>query len=171
MSYEKKSTRVAIEKVTAHFSAAHAIVSTQYQEGLHGHNYFVGVEIEGEKDEYDIIIDFSFLEKLLLDSLSSWDHYVLFPSKNKLIGFVENKENLEISYGNRVYSIPEREIKILNCANVTTEVIAELLGKSLYDVFKKTELWNRIVTIKVSVNETPNYSASHIIQKFLSEES
>ena len=60
-----QSTSVAIDKIAAHFSASHALISDDLEEGLHGHNYQVGIEIEGKTDTNEIIIDFLFLEKLL----------------------------------------------------------------------------------------------------------
>jgi 6-pyruvoyl-tetrahydropterin synthase len=77
------SGSVAIERTLAHFSASHTLISDHYEEGLHGHNYQVEIEIKGIVDTDDVIIDFIFVENLLSQVLSNWDHYVLLPLKNE----------------------------------------------------------------------------------------
>ena len=158
------SSSVAIDKISAHFSASHALVSDHHKEGLHGHNYLVEIEIEGSINIDDIVVDFIFLEKLLSQALSRWDHYTLIPSKNKHMIIRENKNNLEIEYGNRFYSIPKTEIKLLNCTNVTTEALARLLGKKIRNRLKKEAFWKRIRVIKITIWETSYYRASYTIK-------
>ena len=164
MSQKESSSSVAIDKVSAHFSASHVILSDQYEEGLHGHNYLVEIEIEGNIDTDDILVDFIFLEKLLSQAISNWDHYVLLPSKNSKMKINENEDNIEIKYGNRFYSLPKTEIKFLSCRNVTTEVLAQLLGEKLRAHLQQEEFWKRIQAIKITVWETSLYRASYTIR-------
>jgi 6-pyruvoyltetrahydropterin/6-carboxytetrahydropterin synthase len=158
------SSTVAIDRISAHFSASHALISDNYEEGLHGHNYQVEIEIEGNVDTNGMIIDFIFLENLLLQALSDWDHYVLFPLKNEDIKIRENRDNIEINYGRRFYSIPRDEVKLLNCTNVTTEALAQLLGENMRIRLKQESFWKRIQTIKITIWETSFYRASYSIK-------
>ncbi len=158
------SSSVAIDRVSAHFSASHALISDNYEEGLHGHNYQAEIEIEGNVDTDDMIIDFIFLENLLSQTLSDWDHYVLLPLKNKDMYIRENKDNIEIEYGRRFYSIPRSEIKLLNCTNVTTEALTQLLGEKMRNRLKQESFWKRIQTIKITIWETSFYRASYSIR-------
>ncbi|MFX1285182.1 MAG: 6-pyruvoyl tetrahydropterin synthase family protein [Promethearchaeota archaeon] len=169
MNLKESSTSVALDKVSAHFSASHALISDDYEEGFHGHNYQVEVEVEGEIDENNMIIDFVFLENLICRIVSSWDHYVLLPSNNRYIEFKENNHNMEIMYGDRYYSIPKTEIKMLDCTNVTTEALARLLGGKIRDHLKKEVFWKRIEAIKVTIWETSRYRASYTIKTNFSE--
>ncbi|MFW9906193.1 MAG: 6-pyruvoyl tetrahydropterin synthase family protein [Candidatus Thorarchaeota archaeon] len=164
MNQEETSSSVAIDRVSAHFSASHVIVSDQYEEGLHGHNYLVEIEIEGNMDTDDFLIDFIFLEELLSQALSNWDHYVLLPSKNNKMKIREVEDKIEIKYGNRFYSLPKAEIKFLSCTNVTTEVLAQLLGEKLRALLYQEEFWKRIHTIKITIWETSIYRASYTIR-------
>jgi 6-pyruvoyltetrahydropterin/6-carboxytetrahydropterin synthase len=158
------SSSVAIDKGSAHFSASHVIISDQFEEGLHGHNYLVEIEIEGNVDPDDLLIDFIFLEKLLSQALLNWDHFVLLPSNNKKMKICENEDNIEIKYGNRFYSLPKAEIKFLSCTNVTTEVLARLLGEKLRALLHQEEFWKRIQAIKITIWETSVYRASYTIR-------
>ncbi len=164
MNQNHSSSSVAIDKISAHFSAAHFLISDHYEEGLHGHNYLVGIKVKGSMDIFDVIIDFVFLENLLSEVLLEWDHFVLIPSKNKHVKIHENKDNLEINYRKRFYSIPKEEVKILDCTNVTTETLARLLGEKLRTRLKKEIFWGRIQAITATIWETSYYRANYTIK-------
>lgn len=163
LNQQQASHSVAIDKVSAHFSAAHTLKTSQYEEGLHGHNYQVEIEIGGEMDTDDLVVDFVYLEDLLHQILSEWDHYVLLPLKNEYMTLTETDTNVEIKYGNRFYSIPKKEIKRLNCVNVTAEALSCLLGEKIRTRFKKENFWERIQTIKITIWETSCYRATYTI--------
>jgi 6-pyruvoyltetrahydropterin/6-carboxytetrahydropterin synthase len=153
---------VTIDRAASHFCASHALVLTEYVEGLHGHNYRVEVEIGGDLSPEGILIDFIFLEKLLKQLVLDWDHYTLFPSNNPRIQIQtsETDHNLHISYADRFYSIPKSEVKILPCINVTTESLAQLLGERLADELQNHASWAQIHSITVTIWETLYYKAS-----------
>ncbi len=158
------STSVAIDKIAAHFSASHALISCGIEEGLHGHNYHVAIELEGKTDTNEIMIDFVYLEKLLNSILSEWDHYVLLPSNNSNIKMVEHENNLDIEYGVRFYSIPKNEVRLLECSNVTTEALARILGEKIQAKLKLEQFWPRIEKFNITVWETSCYRATCSIQ-------
>ena len=168
MNFVKKnnhhSISVAIDKIAAHFSASHALISDDIEEGLHGHNYQVGIEIEGKPDSDDIIIDFLYLDKMLNNLLSEWDHYVLLPSNNPNMEINVRENNLDIKYGIRFYSIPNDEVKVLDCTNVTTEALTRLLGEKVQNQLKEKEFWQRIERINITIWETSCYRATCSIQ-------
>ena len=164
LNEKKYSTSVAIDRISVHFSASHALITSQYEEGFHGHNYLVEIEIEGNMDNDDVIIDFILLEKLISKSILDWDHFVLIPSNNKHVKIHEKEDNLEMEYKNRFYSIPKAEIKLLNCTNVTAEALTHLLGEKLERSLKKELFWKRIHCIKITIWETLHYRASYTIR-------
>lgn len=168
MNFVKKnnhhSISVAIDKIAAHFSASHALISDDIEEGLHGHNYQVGIEIEGKPDSDDIIIDFLYLDKMLNNLLSEWDHYVLLPLNNPNMEINVREKNLDIEYGIRFYSIPNDEVKVLDCTNVTTEALTRLLGEKVQNQLKEKEFWQRIERINITIWETSCYRATCSIQ-------
>ena len=154
---------IAIDKTSCEFSASHAVISKGFVEGIHGHNYLAEVEIRGTVDSDEIIIDFIFLDKLLQTLTSEWDHYVLLPNQNPHLKIKKNGENLELQYGERLYSIPEAEIKFLPCANVTTEALARVLGENIKTELKKENFWSRLKVIKTTIWETSSYNATYTI--------
>jgi 6-pyruvoyltetrahydropterin/6-carboxytetrahydropterin synthase len=164
LNQKEFSSSVAVDRVSAHFSASHALISDHFEEGLHGHNYQVEIEVEGNTENDDVIIDFIFLENLLNQALSSWDHYVLLPSKNKRMKIRKTEDNVEIEYGSRFYSFPKTETRFLDCRNVTTESLARLIAEKMTGLLKQESFWRRIQSIKATIWETSAYRASYTIK-------
>lgn len=74
------------------------------------------------------------------------------------------ENNLDIEYGIRFYSIPNEEVKVLDCTNVTTEALTRLLGEKVQNQLKKKEFWQRIERINITIWETSCYRATCSIQ-------
>ena len=81
-------------KVTDHFAAAHQLFGYEGKcEGLHGHNWKVEVNLEGENlDKIGLLIDFKALKKMLKDVIEELDHKML----NELEPFQENNPTSEL---------------------------------------------------------------------------
>ncbi|MCH8850006.1 MAG: 6-carboxytetrahydropterin synthase, partial [Chloroflexi bacterium] len=56
--------RITVERNTLRFAAAHFATFAGQCEPLHGHNYDVSVEVEGELAEDGWVIDFSSLKSM-----------------------------------------------------------------------------------------------------------
>lgn len=80
-------------KVRDRFSSAHRLVGIGGKcEDLHGHNYLVEVEVEGDKlDEQGVLIDFRELKGLLREVVSRLDHKYL----NEIDFFKDNSSSSE----------------------------------------------------------------------------
>ncbi len=83
--------------VSEKFSAAHAIPGHEKCGKLHGHNFRVEVEIEGEVKENGMVMDFYNLKRVLKDVLEDFDHTVL----NEIID-VPTSENICIEIVKRL---------------------------------------------------------------------
>ncbi|WP_455464757.1 6-pyruvoyl trahydropterin synthase family protein [Candidatus Hodarchaeum mangrovi] len=162
-SNHESSISITIDKASCHFSASHALISVNYAEGFHGHNYFVEVGVRGLVDNDELLLDFIYLENLLQKIASEWDHYVLVPSSNLYIKIKESNNNLVMEYFDRLYSIPKSEVKIISCSNVTTEALARIFGEKLVSCFKNEDFWPRIKGIKVTIWETISFHATYEI--------
>lgn len=92
--------------VSESFSAAHSIPGHQKCGKLHGHNFVVSVEVEGEVRN-GIVIDFFDLKKILKEILDKFDHSIL----NEIIE-VPTSENIAI------YIYEELKKKGLNVVRV-----------------------------------------------------
>jgi 6-pyruvoyltetrahydropterin/6-carboxytetrahydropterin synthase len=82
-------------KVRSGFAAAHRLVGTGGKcESLHGHNFKVTLEVEGEKlDDQGMIIDFGVLKGALRSVLEDLDHTDL-NSRRVFAGGSPSSENI-----------------------------------------------------------------------------
>src|SRR5688500_19876400 len=88
--------RVQVSKDYLVFASAHFITFRGHQcETLHGHNYRVGVAVEGSVDsECLFVLDFSVLKQITRRLVDAIDHKVLLPTLNPKLAYKEE--------GNRV---------------------------------------------------------------------
>ena len=76
--------RVVVEKGYLNFSVAHFISFGGKCERLHGHNYAVSVELEGELTEDRYVLDFVVLKKIVREVCDSLDHHFLLPQRSQI---------------------------------------------------------------------------------------
>ena len=157
------NTSIKIHKHSNHFSATHFLSTKNFIEGLHGHNYYFEVELYGKLSSDDLVYDFISLDKSLKEFTSEWDHLTLLPRHNKRMKLKENGANVDIQYGDRFYSIPQCEVKFLECKNVTTEILTRILAKKIVILLGHEGKNDNLTKVKVVIWETPLYSASHTI--------
>jgi 6-pyruvoyltetrahydropterin/6-carboxytetrahydropterin synthase len=156
-------TSIILHKYSTHFSANHALITEDLIEGLHGHNYYVEIELFGKVNSNGIVFDFLSLDKIIKGFILEWDHCTLLPRLNRHLEYNKNGDNTEIKYSDRFYSIPINEIKFLECMNITTETLAKLFAEKIMMFLKQEGKTEDIKIIKVIIWETPIFSASHTI--------
>ena len=88
--------RVQVSKDYLVFASAHFITFRGHQcETLHGHNYRVGVAVEGSVDaEAFFVLDFSVLKQITRRFVDEIDHKVLLPTQNPKLAFHEDGDRL-----------------------------------------------------------------------------
>lgn len=70
------------------FSSAHIIPVHSSCGFIHGHSYFVDVEIEGERSgSYEFVVDFKDVKNIVRSICKKLDHRVLIPINNKNMKF------------------------------------------------------------------------------------
>ncbi len=161
----KIESSVVLSNVNCGFSASHVVVGRNFEEAIHGHDYKVGVELFGLLDDEEMIIDFVVLENILKEIVLEWDHYTLLPLSNPNLKLKDLSKNIEISYGERVYSLPKSDIKLLKCNNVTAEAFAKEIALKLTKTLYKKNFLQFIEKIKVTLWETSIYHVTYCISK------
>src|SRR5689334_17912388 len=89
-----ESFRIHVAKDYLVFSAAHFITYGGLCEALHGHNYRVGVVLEGALDENWYVFDFVTLKRLMKRLVDQLDHRMLLPLDNPLIALAESEGHI-----------------------------------------------------------------------------
>jgi 6-pyruvoyltetrahydropterin/6-carboxytetrahydropterin synthase len=132
----QSSFRVEVSKDYLVFASAHFITFRGHQcESLHGHNYRVGVAVEGTVDpETYFVLDFSVLKQITRQMVDRIDHKVLLPTQNPKLAFREDGDRLAVDYfGQPAYVFPLRDCALLPIHNSTAEMLAQHLGVQVRD--------------------------------------
>lgn len=131
---QNPSWAVRVTKDTLVFSAAHFITfNGTICERLHGHNWRVEAEIEGELDENQYVFDFIALRDGLQSLVHQLDHRMLLPASHPRIIVTESEDGREVTarFEDRRWVFPKEDCCILPISNTTAELIAHWLGNSL----------------------------------------
>lgn len=124
--------RVAVCKDYLVFASAHFITFRGHQcEALHGHNYRVGIAVEGAvDDECLFVLDFSILKKTVRKLVDEIDHKVLLPTQNPKLAFREDGDMVYVDYfGKPTYLFPRSDCAMLPVPNTTAEMLARYLAE------------------------------------------
>jgi len=123
--------RVEVSKDYLVFASAHFITFRGHQcESLHGHNYRVGVTVEGDVDaECLFVLDFSVLKRIVRALADEIDHKVLLTTENPKLAFRSDGEMLHVDYfGKPTYVFPRSDCALLPIQNSTAEMLAQYLA-------------------------------------------
>jgi len=154
--------RVSVTKDYLVFASAHFITFSGHRcETLHGHNYRVGVTVEGALDpESWYVFDFGVLKRIMRQLCDDIDHKVLLAGENRHLQIAEAGESVTVAYDNKPrYVFPKRDCAILPVPNTTVEMLAELLTSRLRAELAK-EGANRMTAIEMEVEENFGQSAT-----------
>ena len=154
--------RIAVRKDYLIFASAHFITMKGHHcEALHGHNYRVGVAVEGVLDaETLFVLDFSVLKQIVRTLVDRIDHRVLLPMGNPKIAVREIGQRVEVDvFGEPRYVFPARDCAILPIGNSTAEMLAEYLAGQLRDELAVRGATN-LSRLELEVEESPGQSAT-----------
>ena len=139
--------RISGDKLT--IAAAHMLSKHDKCARLHGHNYQIEVEIDGELDHKNMVIDFGVFKSKIGELLKRFDHKILLPAESKDFEVkVEENQVSVISCEGRKYRFPREDVELLPLEATTVE----LLSKFIHDLIKR-EYSDFKITITMS--ETP----------------
>lgn len=153
--------RVEVTKDYLVFASAHFITFKGHQcESLHGHNYRVGVAVEGSVDpETLFVLDFSVLKQITRRLVDEVDHKVLLPADNPKLGFRDERDRLTVDYfGEPTYVFPRRDCVLLPIPNTTAEMLAQYLGSRVRDDLAERG-YTHLTLLELEVEESFGQSA------------
>ncbi len=132
-----ESFRVRLLKESMVFSAAHFITfNGNVCERLHGHNYRVEVEVGGELDDNQYVIDFIALRDSLQEIVTELDHYMLLPTEHPTIQVAAGSEEVEVTFDDRRWIFPRGDCVLLPVRNTTAELLARYIGHRLLEALQ-----------------------------------
>jgi 6-pyruvoyltetrahydropterin/6-carboxytetrahydropterin synthase len=102
-------------------------------ERLHGHNYRVAVEVDAGLDDDHYVFDFIALKNLMRELTDELDHYMLVPTKSKLIAVEEAGRAVRLRFRDKEWVFPREDCVLLPVENTTAELLAKYLAGKLRD--------------------------------------
>ena len=141
------------------FCSGHFITyNGDHCERIHGHNYKVAVEVDGDLDQNHYVFDFLALRDLTRVITDELDHRMLLPTTSTFLNLVDDGMNWRVTYKERYWSFPKDECVLLPLANTTSELLADYIATRLrYDFMTKNMPFPR--SLRVEVEECAGQSA------------
>ncbi|MFI5235289.1 MAG: 6-pyruvoyl trahydropterin synthase family protein [Gemmatimonadales bacterium] len=155
--------RVDVKKDYLSFSSAHFITFRGHKcEALHGHNYRVGVAVEGALDaEALFVLDFAVLKDVAKPMVDAIDHRVLLPGRNPKLTIREEGDRLHVTvFDEARYVFPARDVAVLPISNTTAEMLAEYFAAEVRSAFDRQGI-THLTLIEIEVEESPGQSATY----------
>lgn len=155
--------KVQVSKDYLVFASAHFITFKGHQcESLHGHNYRVGVAVEGSIDpECLFVLDFSVLKQITRQKVEAIDHKVLLPTLNPKLAFREDGDRVAVDYfGQPTYVFPRRDCALIPIPNSTAEMLAQYLGTQVRQELAARG-YTHLTSLELEVEENYGQSATY----------
>lgn len=132
--------RVFIQSTEAKFSASHFLKEPFQCTRLHGHNYYVSVEISHHLDDNYFVVDFTDLKENLLSIVKPLDHFILIPKESEELEIREIEESVEILTSKKKYVFPREDIFFLPLPATTSELLAKYIYDKLKEKYPKKKI-------------------------------
>lgn len=146
--------KVKVEGGYLNFSSAHFITYSGQCERLHGHNYSVLVEVEGELGSDGLIFDFTILKKRTKEICRQLDHRFLLPLRNPHLELTRSSDSWEVQFREKRYVFPLSDVVELPIENSTAELLAQYICEKLCQVLEEYPAAG-LRSIMVGVEEAP----------------
>ena len=144
--------KISVERNALRFSAAHFTTFQGRAERLHGHNYDLLVEVEGELTDDAWVLDFGELKRIAEALCQQLDHRFLLPRDNPALTVTDLHDAWQIVSPNGRYVIPKSAVCALPLDNSTAERLAEWFCHRLAEALARR---GNITAISVGVEEAP----------------
>ncbi|TXT62049.1 MAG: putative 6-carboxy-5,6,7,8-tetrahydropterin synthase [Promethearchaeota archaeon] len=148
------SYKIIVNESKVKFSACHFLKEHPKCSRLHGHNYYVSVEVSGPLDENYFVIDFMELKNQLKAIVEPLDHYILVPTKAPDISITEEGDSVEILTSNKRYVFPSSDVSFLPLPATTSELLAKHIYVQLKEKYPN-------IQILVKVGESKSTMATY----------
>ena len=153
-----RTFKVYVEKDYLKFNAAHFIAYKGFREALHGHNYRVSVEVEGELGAQGYVVDFGVVKRVARRVCERLDEKTLIPSHSDCLQVRTEGKQAVVVYEQDEFRIPLSDVLFLPIVHSSAEELARYLtGEIRRELQAEGIHW--INAIQVGVAETPGQAA------------
>lgn len=154
----KHAFKVYVEKDYLKFNAAHFIAYKGFREALHGHNYRVSVEVEGELGEQGYVLDFGVVKRVTRRICERLNEKTLIPSQSDCLTIRTQGSQVIVVYEDDEFRFPASDVLFLPIVHSSAEELARYLAGEVQRELL-AEVPAELTVIEVGVAETPGQAA------------
>jgi 6-pyruvoyltetrahydropterin/6-carboxytetrahydropterin synthase len=155
----KSAFSIYVAKENLKFSAAHFIAYPGFREPLHGHNYQVGVRVEGSLAATGYVLDFGLIKTLTKQLVDRLDERTIIPGRSDCLTIENRGASLRIRYEQDEFVIPKSDACVLPIVHSSAEELARYLWQQLHDALASQSALDGIESIEISVAEGAGQAA------------
>jgi len=151
---------IHVAKENLKFSAAHFIAYRGFREPLHGHNYQVGVRVEGDLTGTGYVVDFGLIKKLTREIVDRIDERTIIPERSDCLQIERLPPGkVRVIYENDEFLFPAADVFLAPIVHSSAEELARYLWDELYSALKARGAADHVSAIEISVAEGPGQAA------------
>lgn len=150
---------IYVAKENLKFSAAHFIAYRGFREPLHGHNYQVGVKVEGRLTSTGYVLDFWLVKKLTRQIVAPLDEHTLIPAHSDCLTIHDEGTRLTVKYEDDCFVFPRSDVALLPIVHSSAEELAHYIWRELRNELMARDALKDVRAMEVSVAEGPGQAA------------
>lgn len=150
---------IHVAKENLKFSAAHFIAYPGFREPLHGHNYQVGVRVEGRLGGTGYVLDFGLIKKLTKEIVDRLDERTIIPANSDCLKIETTRDVIKVHYEQDQFVFPAGDVAMLPLMHSSAEELARFIWNELCCALRAKDALHDIASIEISVAEGPGQSA------------
>ena len=152
---------VRLAKEDFKFSAAHfTLFGDAPAERLHGHNYRLELELEGERlDPLGLLLDIAGVKRRVRESCRRLDERTLIPERAESLEIERLDGQIEVRFEGRAYRLPKEDVVLLPLANVSMELLARMLWDEISPLLAGSRVERMTLTLEETEGQSASYSA------------
>lgn len=154
------SWAIKLNKEYFKFSCAHFLIFPDgSKERLHGHNYQVTAEIEGDLTAQGLVIDFLDAKPVIRELCDSLDEHWLVPSEHPELAVEQLDDgHSSVTYRDCRYVVPTDEVLLLPINNTSVENLATWFGETLHARILERFGETQVRRLRLEISETSGQS-------------
>lgn len=153
---------IHVAKENLKFSAAHFIAYPGFREPLHGHNYQIGVRVDGSLAGTGYVIDFGMIKKLTKEIADRLDEHTIIPERSDCLRIEKLPGNLvRVRYENDEFLFPASDVFLAPIVHSSAEELARFIWEELTAALGVRHALGGVTAIEVTVAEGPGQLAAY----------
>jgi 6-pyruvoyltetrahydropterin/6-carboxytetrahydropterin synthase len=152
------SFKVHVTKDYLKFSAAHFIAYKGFREALHGHNYRLSVDVEGDLGDQGYVLDFGVVKDIARNLCKGLNEKILIPAQSDCMDIEERDGQCHVRYEDDRFSFPMKDVVLVPIVHTSAEELARYLVGELRRALQQKGV-ARLRAIQVGVEETTGQAA------------